>query len=99
MLEMSKPLFNLGKIVTMDSGYCVTAGILALHDHDVFGQALIKKWGWYWPLHIPGDQIEDHFQTIKGENFFVHCTKDDGYVTKIMSTHGTLHKISSHHTQ
>ncbi len=111
MLEMTKPLFNSGKIVTMDSGFCVTAGILALHDHGVFGQALIKKRGRYWPTNDPGDQIEDHFanleigdtntlkQTIEGKNFFVHCTKDDGYVTKIMSTHGTLREISSHRTQ
>ncbi len=101
MLEMTKPLFNLGKIVTMDSSFCVTAGILALHDHGVIGQALIKKRGRYWPVNVPGDQIQDHFanleigdtntlkQTIDGKNFFVHCTKDDGYVTKIMSTHGT----------
>ena len=35
-----------GKIVTMDSaGFCVTAGILAMHDHGVFGKAFIKKRG------------------------------------------------------
>ena len=54
--------------------------------------------------------IDDHFanleightdtlkQTIDSKNSFVHFTKDDGYVTKSMSTHGTLHEISSHHT-
>ena len=111
MLEMSKPLFNSGKIVTMDSGFCVTAGILAMHDHGVFGQALIKKRGRYWPVNVPGDQIDDYFanleigdsdilkQTIEGKNFFVHCTKDDGYVTKIMSTHGTLREIATHRTR
>ena len=111
MLEMSKLLFNSGKIVTMDSGFCVTAGILAMHDHGVFGQALIKKRGRYWPTHVPGDQIENYFadmeigdtdtlkQVINGKNFFIHCTKDDGYVTKIMSTHGTLREIPSHRTR
>ncbi len=111
MLEMSKLLFNSGKIVTMDSGFCVTAGILAMHDHGVFGQALIKKRGRYWPTHVPGDQIKNYFadmeigdtntlkQVINSKNFFIHCTKDDGYVTKTMSTHGTLCEIPSHCTR
>ena len=29
MLEMTKPLSNLGKVVAMNSGFCITAGILA----------------------------------------------------------------------
>jgi hypothetical protein len=111
MLDMAKPIFNTGKIITMDSGFCVTAGILALHDHGVFGQALIKKRGRFWPVHCPGDQIDRHFdnkaigdtdslsQVIDGKNFYIHCTKDDGYVTKIMSTHGTLREISTHRTR
>ncbi len=43
MLEMSEPIHGSGRVVTHDSGFCVTAGILALHDVGVFGQALIKK--------------------------------------------------------
>ena len=111
ILEMSKPLINSGMIVMMDSGFCVTAGILAMNDHGVYGQALIKKCGRYWPVHVPGDQIDKHFanmvigdmdtlkQTIDGKDFFIHCTKDDGYITKIMSTHGTLREIPSHRTR
>ncbi|KAL7461168.1 hypothetical protein ACHAXS_001596 [Conticribra weissflogii] len=60
MLYMTKPIHNTGKIVTMDSGFCVAAGILALHHFGVYGQALIKKRGWYWPKHVPGDEIEDY---------------------------------------
>ena len=111
MLEMVQPIFNSGRVVTMDSGFCVTAGILAMHDHGVYGQALIKKRGRYWPRHVPGDAIEEHFaekeigdvdclkQTIDGKDFFVHCTKDDGYVTKIMSTHGLLAEVPDHRTR
>ena len=65
MLEMKKPIFNTGKVVTMDSGFCVTAGILAMHDHGVYGQALIKKRGKCWPRHVPGDQIEQHFSAME----------------------------------
>ena len=66
MLEMKKPMiFNTGKVVTMDNGFCVTAGILAMHDHGVYGQALIKKRGKCWPRHVPGDQIEQHFSAME----------------------------------
>ena len=111
MLDMTKPLHTTGKIVTMDSGFCVTAGILAMHDHGVFGQALIKKRGRYWPVHVPGDDFDAHFatmeignvntlkQVIEGKSFLVHCQKDDGYVTKIMTTHGTLREIDNHRTR
>ena len=37
---------------------------LAMHDHGVFGQALIEKRGWYWPAHVPGNQIDDHFSNL-----------------------------------
>ena len=43
MLEMTEPLHNTGKIVTMDSGFCVKVGIDALDKHGVYGQALVKK--------------------------------------------------------
>jgi hypothetical protein len=53
MLEMTKPIHGTGKVVSMDSGFCVTAGILAMHDVGIYGQALIKKRGRYWPKHVP----------------------------------------------
>ena len=43
MCEMTVPIHGTGKIVSMDSGFCVTSGILHLHDLGVFGQSLIKK--------------------------------------------------------
>ena len=43
MLEMTEPIHGSGKIVSMDCGFCVTAGILALHDNGVYGQVLTKK--------------------------------------------------------
>ena len=111
MLEILEPIHGSGRVVTHDSNFCVMAGILALHDAGVFGQALIKKRGRYWLDGVSGDQIDDHFaemlicetdtlqQTINGKNFLIHCTKDDGYVTKIMSTNGTLREVRSHNTR
>ncbi len=43
MLEMSEPIHGSGRVVTLDSGFCATAGILVLHDVGVFWQALIKR--------------------------------------------------------
>ena len=61
MCEMKVPIHGTGKIVTMDSGFCVTAGILHLHDLGVFGQLLIKKMK-YWPKGCPGDLIDEYME-------------------------------------
>ena len=110
MLYMTKPIHNTGKVVTMDSGFCVAAGILALHHVGVYGQALIKKRGRFWPKHVPGQMIEEALkdkdlghattfkQSIDGKDFFVHCQKDDCYITKIMSTHGLVMEVEDHLT-
>ncbi len=42
---MTNPIHGKGKGVAMDSGFCVTAGILELHRCGVFGQALFKRQG------------------------------------------------------
>ena len=109
LLAMTEPIHRTGKVVTGDSGFCVTKGVLALHDAGVFGQFLIKKRK-YWPAGVPGDYIDAHMnakplghtesfvQEMEGKRFFIHCTKDADYVTKIMSTHGVLDEIQDHVT-
>ncbi|KAL7478170.1 hypothetical protein ACHAW6_003948 [Cyclotella cf. meneghiniana] len=74
MLDMTLPIHGTGKIASIDSGFCVSAGILALHDKEVFGQALIKKQSRYWPKGVPVDDINNHFQPKKvGE--LIGCSK------------------------
>ncbi len=109
LLDMTEPIHRTGTIVTGNSGFCMTAGVTALHAHGVFGQFLIKKRR-YWPVKVPGDQIDVHMsrkelgavesfvQDLRGIPFFVHCCKDDKYVTKIMSTQGTLDEVEGHST-
>jgi len=109
MCEMTEPIHGTGKVVSMDSGFCVTVGILHLHDHGVYGQSLIKKRK-YWPKGVPGNQIDRYFegkplgftktlrQDMDGIPFNVHCTRDDRFVTKMMSTHGLLNEVSDHKT-
>ena len=43
LLEMTKPLHGTGKVVTGDSGFCITTGMIALAKHGVHSQFLIKK--------------------------------------------------------
>ena len=109
VLDMTEPIHHTGKIVTGDSGFCVAVGVMALHQVGVHGQFLIKKRR-YWPKHVPGDYIDSHMmekplgetelyvQELGGVRFFVHCTRDADYVTKIMSTHGVLQEIQDHPT-
>jgi hypothetical protein len=109
LLEITEPIHRTGKIVTGDSGFCVTDGVLALHDVGVFGQFLIKKRK-YWPKMGPGGYIDQYMspkplgysesfvQEIRGKRFFIHCTKDRDYVTKMMSSHGVLDEIQDHVT-
>ena len=109
LLDMTEPIHRTGKVVTGDSGFCVTAGVMALHAHGVFGQFLIKKRR-YWPQQVPGDQIDEYMkgkelgavesfvQDLGGTPFYIHCCRDADYVTKIMSTHGTLDEVEGHST-
>ena len=111
MMRMSKNLWNSGKIVTMDSGFSVAKGILAMREKGVFGQSLVKPRGRGWPVFVPGKYIDEYFadkeigycetleQIIDGVKFFIHCQKEENYVTKIMSCHGVLTDVEDHETR
>ena len=43
LLRMLAPIFNLGFMVILDSGFCVLKAIIELHKKGVFASALIKK--------------------------------------------------------
>ena len=60
VIEMTKPVHHTGKIVSMDSGFCVSVGIIAMHNFGVYGQSLIKKRR-YFPKNVPGDAIDSYF--------------------------------------
>ncbi len=109
LLEMTEPIHHTGKIVTGNSGFCVVDGVIALHKKGVHGQFLIKKQK-YWPKYVPSNHIDEYMsskplgytktfvQVIDGMHFFIHCTQENDYVTKIMSMHGILDKIQDHPT-
>ncbi|KAL7477906.1 hypothetical protein ACHAW6_003691 [Cyclotella cf. meneghiniana] len=109
MCEMTEPIHGTGKIVSMDSRLCVTAGIFHLHDFGVYGQSLTNKHK-YWLKDVPVEQINWYFdgkelgfsktlkQDMDGIPFYVNCAKDTKFVTKIMSTHGLLMLVLDHMT-
>ena len=110
MMRLTKSIHNTGKIVEQDSGFCVFEGIVAQHDVGVYGDALIKKRR-YWPKHVPGDEIDAAMadapvgtvKTLKGKvngrDAFIHCLKEEEYVTKIMSMFGTQKHVLAHQTR
>ena len=85
----------------LDSGFCVLQAIVELKKCGVFTHALIKKRR-YWPKHVPGEQIIQHFtdkaigsaDAIKGEldevPFYIYSMKEPDYTMMLMSMYGTL---------
>ena len=59
--EVTVPLHGTGKIVSMDSGFCVTVGILQLHEHVVYGQSIIKMRK-FWPKGCPRAHIDSYME-------------------------------------
>ena len=88
----------------LDSGFCVLQAIVELKKRGVFAHALIKKRR-YWPNHVPGEQIIQHFadkairsaDAIKGEldgvPFYIYSMKEPDYTMMLMSTYGTLQTV------
>ena len=56
LLEMTRPIHNMGKLVVLDSGFCVLEGLIALKKVGVFAYAVIKKRR-YWLKHVPGEKL------------------------------------------
>jgi hypothetical protein len=46
----------------------------------------------------PLGTTETFVQELGGLRFFVHCTRDADYITKIKSTHSVLEEIQDHPT-
>ena len=53
LLRLCESIFHTGKVVILNSGFCVLTGIIALKKMGVYASALIKKRR-YWPKYIKG---------------------------------------------
>ena len=105
LLRLCKCLYRTGKVVILDSGFCVLQAIIALKKMGVYSSALVKKRR-YWPKHIKGDDIKADFEDVDtgvtmrlpgeldGEKFDLFCLKEPDYVMTLMSTYGSLNKLA-----
>ena len=62
MLWFTRHTCNCAHVVNMDSGLCVTKGLVKLRKKGVFGAVLIKKRR-YCLENINGDAIDTHFSS------------------------------------
>jgi len=60
-LRLCTPLFMNGKVVILDSSFCVLLAVIALKKMGVFSSALIKKRK-YLPRYVKGEEIKAHFE-------------------------------------
>ena len=61
LLRLYEELFSAGKIVILDSDFCVLQALIELKKCGVFASALVKKRR-YWPKHVDGEAIAEHLK-------------------------------------
>ena len=73
LLEMTKPIHGMGKVVGGKSGFCGTQNVIALNRVGVKSQFLCKKRK-YQPKLIPGDYIYEYMRNkpLGHTEAFVH---------------------------
>ena len=87
LLRLTKSLFFSGKVVILDSGFCVLQALIELKKKGVFATAVIKKRR-YWPRYCPGYSIAQHF----GFNPEIIKTQ----LGRVESLNGTLDGVPYH---
>ena len=61
MIRCTKSLHGTGKVIVLDSGFCVLQGVIEPKKRGVNSAALIKKRR-YWPKYVPGEAIKEHMK-------------------------------------
>ena len=101
MLRACASLASSGKIVILDSGFCVLQALLELRKISIFASAVIKK-RCYWPKHCLGDEIDRYMKRYEVGQFTsligkidnipydIFCLKEPDYTMKLFATYGSL---------
>jgi hypothetical protein len=104
LLCLTDSIHHLGRVVIMDSGFCVLLALLKLASVGVYGSAVIKKRR-FWPKYILGDKIDRRFEgkeigfvdalplLLEGHCFKIFCMKEEDYVMKLMPTYRALRSV------
>jgi hypothetical protein len=110
LLRLTDSIAHSGRIVIMDSGFCVLKALIKLASVGVYASAVIKK-RHYWPKYIDGAAIDARFEDneigttdslpgiMDGVQFRIYCMKEEDYVMKLMATYGALKPIEEGKTQ
>ena len=110
LLRMCKPLYSSGKVVVLDSGFCVLKGIIKLAECGVYAAAQIKKRR-YWPAFVPGEAIKEKMQnnevgsmqcvkgTLNSTPYFIFNLKEPDYISSMMSTYGSIFQTGRNTTR
>ena len=100
LLECCRTIFFTGKVVILDSGFCVLKAIVKLRSYGVYASALIKKRR-YWPTLVKGDLIEEKMNEkeigqsdaitgyLDSTKYNLFMMRDSKFIMKLMSTYGT----------
>ena len=103
LLRLTKVLHKTGKLVVLDSGFCVLKALVELKKQGVFASAVIKKRR-YWPKYCAGGAIQYYVEymakmpvggvtALSGDleevpyHIMVMCDVD--WVMKLFTTYGT----------
>jgi Transposase IS4 len=62
LLRLTQSIYHSGKVIILDSGFCVLKGLIELRKKGLYASALIKKRR-YWPKHVKGDDVKNHFDS------------------------------------
>lgn len=104
--RLTKPLYSTRKVVVCDSGFCVLEVLIELRKEGVFAGVLIKKRR-YWPMHMPGDDIDQHFNNkevgltdalrgvLDNVPYNTFCMKEPDFTINIMATHLGLRELDN----
>ena len=103
LLRLTESIHHSGRVVIMDSGFCVLLALVKLASLGVYSSAvLVKKRRYCWPKYINGSNIDAHFDfkdvgrtdslpgSLEGTEFKVFCMKEEDSVMKLMATYGAL---------
>ena len=109
LLRLCESIMHSGRVVMMDSGFCVLQALIELLLVGVYPSTVIKKRR-YWPKNIDGEGIDQHFQTkevgqcdslsgtLSGKALSIFCMKEESYTMKLMAMYMALVEIDGSKT-
>ena len=62
LLCLTKLLCSTGNLLVLDSNLCILQGVIELTKVGLFVAAVVKK-QCYWPIHVPGQYIDNYMKT------------------------------------